>query len=784
MAAWPPPPSGETHQVGVVPSEYVNLSDLASNWTSDFESVAWPTGTFSAIELELTLTNYGDPWDRAEWVDLNNVTLMDVTTLENSSNNNRVQSFSANLTEYESLFAAPGHIWWAAMPNWISPCDAKSTGCWSAVLSFHFERGPTPPGLPSVVPILPFATLSRAAPAVNGTLRVPGSFSRAEAVVFQEGQSNDEFWYAQPFASRELLWQWNNQTVLAVLPIPFINSGGALGGTNDLAEWNGTPAPGTGARPAVTADLTPWLGLLGQNPWYNFTVVDNGDYWQIGLAMFLWAATDHRSPGASEGSVNDTLGSRSGHIEGSSHANFTEPFALEEYNLSWAQFLNTSGSSFYLATVQSATDRVASTSVTLSRVSTVQTVFDVRVDSSGAVHIDDLVNWSNTTRVEGNGQNATVSELGWEAWTIDGTTGGLASTEHWSSTGSSRGNYSAPTSAFAGAWGFFENRTSKNGVGSSSPRTHTASGEPPVALPGRFVVAPADEALVRGPLLVDVLTSPVCAGTSAVTFGDENLSVPSNDAVVVNVPSLPNGTYLLNVSTPTPLGPSQVALTIRVTGWEPPYVSPLIVNASDSADAGEVPWLASFSGAGQGGTPPYSLAWTFGDGGVANVTNATHRYTTTGNFAVRITATDAAGRTAHADLTVQVFPALSVRLESASVRWTEGVQTIVRANVSGGDGPMNYSWEPRPTGCRVATQDVLSCAPSALGAVDVQLTVTDALGYSAAAQFNATVLPPRSVDTGTGGPLLLTGGVTLGASALAVAGIVRWRYRGKRRRSG
>ncbi len=72
--------------------EYVNLTDTAANWTTDFAGVAWPTGPFASVQLELTLTNYGDPWDRADWVALDNVTLLDVTTLENGSDNNHVQS--------------------------------------------------------------------------------------------------------------------------------------------------------------------------------------------------------------------------------------------------------------------------------------------------------------------------------------------------------------------------------------------------------------------------------------------------------------------------------------------------------------------------------------------------------------------------------------------------------------------------------------------------------------------------------------------------------------------
>ena len=185
-----PTPTGGDPTATALPNEFVNLTDTAANWTSDFSSVTWPAGPFSAIQVVLTLTNFGDPWDRAEWVDLNNVTLLDVTTLENGSDNNRVQSEAVNITEYEDLFTGPGYVWWAAMPNWISPCDTKAPGCWTGVLSFQFTAGPLPVGLPTIEPVLPFATLTTTAPWVNGTLRVAGSVQPGRGGPFPRGTRN------------------------------------------------------------------------------------------------------------------------------------------------------------------------------------------------------------------------------------------------------------------------------------------------------------------------------------------------------------------------------------------------------------------------------------------------------------------------------------------------------------------------------------------------------------------------------------------------------------------
>jgi PKD repeat protein len=761
------PPGRTVDQVGGAPvagtTQWVNLSNVASNWTSDFAGVAWPTGPFSEIVVQLTLTNYGDPWDRADWIDLNNVTLLDVTTLENGSDNNHVQSLEVNITEYESLFASPGYVWWQAMPNWISPCDAGTLGCWTGILSFGFTFGSAPPGLPTIVPVLPFATLTTTSPWVNGTLRVPGSYSRAEAVIFQEGQGNDEFWYAQPFASRELEWQWNNQTVLAMFPLPFINSGGALGGEDDLYEWNGTPAIGTEARPAVTADLTPWLDLLSASPWYNFTVVDNDNSWQIGLSLFLWSASDQRNLTGAGSGVLQQLDSKTGSIQGNAYANFSEPFATESYNLSWSQYLNVSSSSYSVATGATSVDRVVSDTITLEQTDSLRTDFRVRVDSSGAVHMALFANWTNLTNVTGNGQNARLTQQTTAMWTIDGSDGGLDSTEAKAATGSDDGTYSAPAGQFSSNWGWFQNRSGHDGVGTSELPSTIRSGLPPTPLPGRFVVAPTAVSTHQGAIAVDLMAAPGSDGPAIVTFGNETLTVPVNDTVVVNAPSLRNGTYDLEVASSTTAGPSILTISLSVTGWTPPYVAPLSATATVTAEFGDAPWKATFNGSAQGGSPAYSWAWTFGDGATASTQNATHVYTTAGNYVAELTVTDAAGRTSRSPVDVFTFPTLSVVLSSSRSTWTAGSPVTVSANVTGGDGPYNYSWAALAGGCPATSGVRLACTPTASGVASIRVSVTDSLGYSAAAWYNTSVnaVPPGTSGNGVS-PLVV------GASVLAV----------------
>lgn len=772
----PLPPGGATspHRVATVQiasgpgPEYVNLTDNASNWTSDFYDVTWPSGTYSAVELTVLLANYGDPWDRADWIDLNNVTLVDLTTLENSSGNNPVQRYSSNVTEYEALFAGPGHVWWQAMPNWIAGCDTTARGCWSGVLSFAFLPGSAPPGLPKVVPVLPFDTLTTSAPSVNGTLRVSGTFAHAEAVVFQEGQSNDEFWYLQPFSARELLWQWDNQTVLAMLPLPFINSGGALGGIDDLAEWNGTPAPGTGPRPAVTSDLTPWLGMLNASPWYNFTVVDNGNYWQVGLALFLWTSSDLREVAAENATVVRSLGAHTASVQGRAFALFSEPFATELYDVNWSQYLNASGTVIDVATAAESVDRVVSATVTIVRVDLCRTVFDVRVDSSGAVHTLVLANWTNTTTVAGNGQGGDLTQQGSVAWMIDGSSAGLASTERRLGNATSTGNYTAPIAQFAGGTAWFQNRSSSHGVGTSAPSVSLSWGGPAVPLPGWFVIAPTANDAVRGSVRAAVVAAPGSAGGANISLGNRTWAVPPNDSVVVDLSALRNGTYQLNLTGPTIAGFGQLSLPIRVTGWMPPYVAPLMAAASATPSVGEAPFTPVFSASAQGGMLPYLGTWWFGDGSSTAGTNATHTYSGVGFYQAWWNVTDARNRTSSTSVGVQVLARLAVALVSFSSSWTVGATTTLDAQVTGGLGPMNTSWGAAPPGCEAAQESRLTCTPTQTGPISIEVLVTDPLGYTSAGWFNTTVGGSGASPNLANETLLLGGGLV---GALAVAGL-------------
>ena len=69
------------------------------------------------------------------------------------------------------------------------------------------------------------------------------------------------------------------------------------------------------------------------------------------------------------------------------------------------------------------------------------------------------------------------------------------------------------------------------------------------------------------------------------------------------------------------------------------------------------PYTFTFIGEGQGGTPPYSYEWTFGDGSNSTVQDPTHTYASVGEFTVTLTVVDHRGNRSVSTLLIQAgFP--------------------------------------------------------------------------------------------------------------------------------
>jgi PKD repeat protein len=200
-----------------------------------------------------------------------------------------------------------------------------------------------------------------------------------------------------------------------------------------------------------------------------------------------------------------------------------------------------------------------------------------------------------------------------------------------------------------------------------------------------------------------------------------------------------------------------------------------------SADVG---LAVQFRSTPSGGTPPYTVHWSFGDGMNASSWSPVHTYAAAGRYPISLTVTDsAAGSTTRfGNLTVNSFPVLRANVSNLSS--TLGASLSALAVVTGGTPPYSFTWAfgdgDRSSAARAAH------AYARVGSYAVEVWVNDSAGASLNQSFRAVVAP--SSGTQHANPSPLDGAVwaialVLVVAAVAVAALALRRERRRRRRA-
>jgi hypothetical protein len=84
-----------------------------------------------------------------------------------------------------------------------------------------------------------------------------------------------------------------------------------------------------------------------------------------------------------------------------------------------------------------------------------------------------------------------------------------------------------------------------------------------------------------------------------------------------------------------------------------------------------------FTGSADGGTPPYTWAWSFGDGGSSTLQNPTHAYLLPGLYEVTLTVTDAAQVTASDETTANITKASEPIIVIGAITGGKGISAVV-----------------------------------------------------------------------------------------------------------
>jgi len=113
--------------------------------------------------------------------------------------------------------------------------------------------------------------------------------------------------------------------------------------------------------------------------------------------------------------------------------------------------------------------------------------------------------------------------------------------------------------------------------------------------------------------------------------------------------------------------------------WDDLSVTPPIPLSCDAGGPYEnFPGIdIQFQGTANGGTPPYTWAWQFGDGNSANIPNPIHPYAQPGTYTATLTVTDAAQGTASDTATVTISP---IPIEITKIAGGKGITVTVKNN--------------------------------------------------------------------------------------------------------
>jgi len=198
------------------------------------------------------------------------------------------------------------------------------------------------------------------------------------------------------------------------------------------------------------------------------------------------------------------------------------------------------------------------------------------------------------------------------------------------------------------------------------------------------------------------------------------------------------GTWNVTVTTTDASGRRGVARTsLEVT---PPLVGGFTVTPPSPVVGQRV----SFNGTITSGSPPYTFAWSFGDGGTGQGEDVGHPYAVQGTFNVTMTASDSAGHRVVVVQSVRVFPILVATLSLSPLNPTIWESITFSATALGGSPPWKYNWtfgdSETGVGARVSHSYV------SVGTFNVTLNVTDSQGRVATVLGVVSTTPALVAD--------------------------------------
>ncbi|MDE1819539.1 MAG: PKD domain-containing protein [Euryarchaeota archaeon] len=284
----------------------------------------------------------------------------------------------------------------------------------------------------------------------------------------------------------------------------------------------------------------------------------------------------------------------------------------------------------------------------------------------------------------------------------------------------------------------------------------------PVPLQASFVQSANSGA---SPLSVS-FTGSVNGGTGPYTdvwnFGDGSASQTTSGAnpSFTYTYSTAGGPYFPTLYVTDSASPQHTLLIrghgINVTGTTG---TPLSGQGSCTPLTGYLPLNVACQGAGTGGTSPYAIAWTWGDGSASTSGGnpPSHIYSALGQYTITLFVNDSASghysKQFGVDVSPQTSAGMSVAITSAPQSGAAPLSVNFAAAASGGTAPYTYSWN-FGDGSAAGSGLAVSHTYQSAGSFTVTVTATDSAspGHTASAGITITVTgappPPPSPNVG------------------------------------
>ncbi|WP_292319889.1 peptide-N4-asparagine amidase [Caldisphaera sp.] len=258
------------------------------------EIVNIPKGNYSLILMNVSISEHnGTQYDRAFYIFANGTPIFWGSTQEilNSTS-------EADLTLFEKLLSGPVEFQ-IVLPNYIAP-KIGITGYYLVNVTLYLYNGTPPNNLPNYfIPLFTnnfgysYTVLNPNNDIATQSIEIPNGTQKSMLLLYEEGGENDEFWYTNEPAIRNIEVYYNNELAGILNPFETIYTGGI-----DLFYWKPLTSINTlSFHMPYYIDLTPLLAL-GSNVTLSVTVSNliqaeelmQTPYftWDISGVLMLW----------------------------------------------------------------------------------------------------------------------------------------------------------------------------------------------------------------------------------------------------------------------------------------------------------------------------------------------------------------------------------------------------------------------------------------------------------------------------------------------------------------